>query len=107
MRVTNTFTIGDREVAVKEITLQETREWMLKLEATADDPVGSLLFEEFSVRDLAMMTDLTDEAMGAMTHAELRKVFAKCKEMNPDFFAYRTRLYAQARTVAAALQGTQ
>jgi hypothetical protein len=105
VRLTKTVTVGQRAVEVRELTVADIRAWLKSLEAEpAMDVLDATLFEEFSLADLARMTDLSAAEMEAMAPSELRQVQAACAEVNADFFGMRARL-AKLGQAALAAQG--
>lgn len=101
MRTLQEHTVAGVAVTFRELTLDEIRAWLKEAEIGTLDLVDAALFEEFSPRDLAVMTTLDAAAMGAMTPRELREVYAKAKEVNADFFSMRTRMVALGRQALA------
>lgn len=106
MRVEKTVTALGREVKVFELTVSEIRSWLAEVGAKKEnvDIVDELLFEDVAVSELRKMTDLTDVEIGGAP-SELRKVFAKCREVNSDFFALRSRLMTVGAKVEAIASG--
>lgn len=102
MRQEKSVRIGDKDVAVKELTVAEIRTWYQEVDQAEDareagrigefDLVGDGLLEDVSLRDLERMTDCSMDELGEFTPSQLRELFEKCKEVNPDFFAFRARL---------------
>lgn len=101
MRVEKTVTIGDREVVVREMTLGEIRAWLKEASAlTLVDTVDALLFEEFRPSDLKAMVG-PDVDLDAFGPADLRELYAVCREVNADFFAMQARAVMQGRQMLA------
>lgn len=101
MRVTETIVIDGRNFVAKELTVGEVRAWLATL-ATGlppSDTVGMMLFEEFSLPELAPFVD-GDLADGMLAPSEIRQVFDAVKRINPDFFAMRDRLAAIGRAAS-------
>lgn len=83
-------------VKVREITLAEVRAHLAGAAARESDAptapdrgelfIGTLL-GGFSLEDLKRFTDLDDARIGGVTPSEFRAIFAKVKDLNPDFFA--------------------
>lgn len=88
--------IGDREVTVIELTVAEVRLWYKGFDtrkATDDfDLLGNYLFEDFTLMDLARMTDQSEAALESLTPSQLQALRGHCEEVNPHFFAMRGRL---------------
>ena len=98
-------TVGDgdnaRDLMVYEITPVQMRQVLLNLgwpgaEATPDEiaryQISQVLFEDCSLDDLALFTRLPADELEAMPPSYLRKILAKAKELNPDFFGALERL---------------
>lgn len=92
--------VGDLSVTVREITLGEARSWVKAMAATEAETIDLLFFEDFSIPDLRLMTDLTAESIDSMSASQLREVYAAAKDLNADFFGFRARLLALAKSVA-------
>lgn len=102
MRVIREIDLGDKTVQVKELTVGEIRAWLKDSGMVSGDLVDAALFEEFSLPDLLHMTDLTAAAIDELLPSDLQKVFAVVKEVNPDFFAMRSRALALGRAALSA-----
>ncbi|MBF0341509.1 MAG: hypothetical protein HQL95_11195, partial [Magnetococcales bacterium] len=68
------------------------------------------LFDDASLTDLVLMTDLSLADMDTLVPSEIRQLLAACQELNPDFFILRKRrmlMWAmEAHTRYAALQSS-
>ena len=104
MRVVKEIDAFGRKLAVKELTVGEIRFWMAGVGAGGgDDVVSVALFEDATLDDLLMMSDLTAAEIADATPSELTAVKDVVKEVNKDFFSLRTRL---AKLGEAALRAT-
>jgi hypothetical protein len=94
MRVVKTIAALGRDVTLKELTVGEIRAWMADFggNAGAGDVVDVALFEDATLDDLLMMSDLTAAEIAAATPSELAAVKDAAKEANRDFFSLRGRL---------------
>ena len=94
MRHTQTLTLDERDIAVRELTVADIRNWLKTLEtAPAEfDLVGTALIDGFDLADLALLTDLTPAAIEAFTPSQIRTVFDAARAVNADFFVLRERL---------------
>lgn len=101
MRVIKEIEVGGRKVQVKELTVGEIRGWLAG-KAAVGDLVDSMLFEEVSISDLAVLTDLSAEEVDAMTPGEIARVIEVAREVNARFFAMRERVVAMGREILAA-----
>lgn len=89
------------EVVVRELTVAQMRQAMLQdpfpgAEASPEDncyyQLDCTLFQDCRLCDLSLMTSLDKDAICGLTGGELRKILAKAKELNPDFFGALGRL---------------
>lgn len=115
MRAEIRDTVGGREVLFKELTVAEIRQWVSAVTADAEaaknagfpaltvDVATSMLFEEFDVGDIVMLTDLVDDDLGDFTPEELAAIHARCKTVNARFFGMRDRLVAIGQAAAEAI----
>lgn len=98
-------TIGEgdtrRDVVVTEITPAQMRQVMLSTlwpgddadaEALARYQVDVWLFEGCRLTDLAMFTSLSLVELEDLPPSQLKKLLAKAKELNPDFFSALGRM---------------
>lgn len=83
--------IGGKPVIVREMTVDEIRDWLAS-KTEGGDLVDSLLFEEFSLSDIPRMSTLTDGDLGALAPSEIKLIMADAKDVNQDFFAMRARV---------------
>ena len=92
----NEVTINGRKVAIKELTVREIRAWYKELDKRASgeafDLVDDTLFEEFTLADIAMLTDLKPEELEDFTPGQLREIMEEARKFNADFFSQRKRL---------------
>lgn len=99
MRVVREIEVGERKIAVRELTIGEIRNWLKESGAVSGDVVDATLFDDFSLPDLTMMTSLVPESINAMTPSEIREVRRVAEEVNADFFAMRSRVVALGQRV--------
>ncbi len=92
-----------RKIVVSELTVVQMRQVMLlnlwpgedaSPEELADYQLDNFLFTDCRLSDLALMAGLPREELDGCTGSELRKVLAKAKELNPDFFGALERMAA-------------
>ena len=100
----NTVTIGKRAVSVRELTVKEQRDWLKSLsdkdrmKGEANDLlVGHNLFEDVSLDDLALMSDLTLDEMQDLKPSEITPLYDECKRVNSHFFGLRERVLVSLR----------
>ncbi|MBF0108765.1 MAG: hypothetical protein HQL76_06280 [Magnetococcales bacterium] len=96
MRRSKTITLGHppREVTLREPTVAEIRNWLLDLERLKNDPIDFVthgLFNDASLTDLVLMSNLSLADLETMVPSELRELITACQELNPDFFTVRQR----------------
>lgn len=92
MRLLREIQVGGVKVIVRELTVSEIRAWLEGVSDEALDLVDSSLFEEVSLGDLPLMTDLKKEVIDSLTPSEIDEVITVCREVNARFFAMRARL---------------
>lgn len=98
-------TIGEgdnkRDVVVSEITPAQMRQVILAspwpgddadAEAIARYQVDVWLFADCRLTDLAVFTGLPVAELEKIPPSQLRKILAKAKELNPDFFSALGRM---------------
>ena len=108
MRVEKTVPALGREVKVIELTVSEIRGWLAEVGAKKEgiDIADQLLFEDVALSELQKMTDLTAAEIDGAPPSELRTILAKCREVNSDFFALRSRLMTVGAKVEAIASGS-
>ena len=90
------------KVTARELTVAEVRTWLVEVEAgTEVDPLGSMIFDDCSLSDLARMSDVDPAALEGLTYGELAPLRAACKMLNPHFFRVRAALQKVARAIEA------
>ena len=92
------FSIGEKMIDVKELTVAEVRDWFNSLATTDPELVGDYLFEECTLYDLQIMTNANDAMLDSMTQSQIRELIEKCKMRNPDFFAFRAKLEVKVKS---------
>ena len=99
------ITIRGRKIVVRELTVQQIRDWFKELEEMEKEGKESIadetLFPDANLHDFRVMTDLTDEELGGFVPSELESVLEKMKEVNSRFFDQRRRLIASVRRIDA------
>jgi hypothetical protein len=85
-------TVGETVVTVRELTVIEIRNWVASLEARKLELVDDMLLEDFSIRDLAIMTDQPTEFFENLGPSAIRTIIAAGKKVNPDFFGMVARI---------------
>ncbi|MBF0191626.1 MAG: hypothetical protein HQL99_10890 [Magnetococcales bacterium] len=96
MRRTKTITLSDppREVIIHEPTVAEMRKWMVELEQLKTDTIDFVthgMFNDASLTDIVLMSDLSLEDLDTLVPSEIRRLIDACQELNPDFFTVRRR----------------
>ncbi|MBU6954526.1 hypothetical protein [Hahella sp. HN01] len=90
--MTYSVTVREREIAVRELTVGDIREWLTMMASSNQtNLVDGLLFQEQQMitSEIAFMTTLDVSELNQFTPRELVKVIDKCKEANPLFFQFR------------------
>lgn len=92
-----------RDIVVSEMTVVQMRQLMMLSTWPGDDAaqedlthyqLDNYLFDDCRLCDLAFMANLSKEEISQLTGSELRKLRAKAKELNPDFFSALERMAA-------------
>jgi hypothetical protein len=95
-RRSKTITLGEpsRAITIREPTVAEMRNWLVELEqlkAGSIDFVTHGLFNDASLTDIVLMSNLSLEELDALVPSEIRLLIDACQELNPDFFTVRRR----------------
>lgn len=92
-----------RDIVVSELTVAQMRQVMMLNPWPGDDAsqdelmhyqLDNFLFDGCRLSDLGVMANLKKEELSQLTGGELRKLLAKAKELNPDFFSALARMAA-------------
>lgn len=95
------------DVVVSELTVAQMRQVIMSNpwpgegaseEDLAHYQLENYLFEDCRLCDLSVMANLDKASLSGLTGSELRKILAKAKELNPDFFAAVGRMHAARKT---------
>jgi hypothetical protein len=90
-----------RDVVIYELTPAQMRQVLIgsgwpgegaDAEALARYQIDQMLFEECTLSDLALFSRLPIAELEGIPPTELRKLLAKAKELNPDFFSALARM---------------
>lgn len=101
-----------RLASVRELTVAEVRDWLRALatppEEAEIDLADWLLYQDEGLRvsDFARLTDLSIEAVQALTPSQLDAILARAKELNPRFFSALGRVLAMGRMSLQAVAST-
>lgn len=90
---------GGLSVTVREITVAEVRAWLVA--DPAPDPVRAYAFQDFSLDDVARMTDASPEALEAYAPSDLGPLVQAAQDLNPHFFRPRAALAQVTRALLA------
>lgn len=97
-----------RDIVVSELTVAQMRQVILqnpwpgadaKPEDLVDYQLDNFLFADCRLCDLSIIANLKKADLSKLTGSELRRIRAKAKELNPDFFDALGRM-AQARSTS-------
>lgn len=77
-------------VDVYELTVSDIRAWLVHA-GESDDLIGNMLFDDFSLSDIVLMTSITERKISKLTPSEIEMLKEGCKKVNPNFFALKTR----------------
>ena len=95
MRLTERIETGAGAVTLRELTVGEVRRWLAEISSGIELPtdlVGNVLFDRFSLFELALFIDGAAPDYDALTQSEVRQIEATARTLNPDFFGFRQRL---------------
>lgn len=90
---------GGLSVTVRELTVREVRDWLVA--DPAPDPLRAYVFEDFSLDDLARMSDVAPEALESYAPSELAPLVQAAQSLNPHFFRPRAALAQVTRALLA------
>lgn len=83
--------VGALDVIVKELTVSEVRA-LLNQDPGDVDLVGDFIFSDVRLRDLTVMTSLTEHQLEDLLPSQIQEVIESCKGMNRHFFELMGRL---------------
>lgn len=94
MQVERQETVCGLDIIFRELTVAEIREWMAggAVEGAPQDVVGTLLFDDFDLADITLLTNLSTDQLDGLAPSEVDEVFARCRAYNARFFVMRDRL---------------
>jgi hypothetical protein len=95
---TTTVQVAGETVTVRELTVAEIRNWFKTIDQREIDTVSGLLFEDLSLDDLPLLSDISAERVDNLPPSELAKLIAAIKEANSAFFTLRGKLFAAVRS---------
>ncbi|MBF0339465.1 MAG: hypothetical protein HQL95_00700 [Magnetococcales bacterium] len=95
-RRSKTITLGEpsRTITIREPTVAEMRNWLVELEKNRTESIDFVthgLFNDASLTDLVLMSNLSLADLDALVPSEIRQLIDACQELNPDFFTVRRR----------------
>lgn len=95
---TTTVQVAGETVSVRELTVAEIRNWFKTIDQREIDTISSILFEDLSLEDLPLLSDITAERVEALPPSELAKLIVAIKEANSAFFSLRGKLFAAVKS---------
>ena len=89
MPLSHAFQLGALSITVRELTVREVRDWALSVEQglIEVDPLAFMALEDVSLQEVAVMVNVTAEALEALAPSELTVLTAMCRKLNPHFFS--------------------
>jgi hypothetical protein len=88
--------VGPATVTVRTLSIGEIRAWLRELgerpKDQAVDLVGETLFEDITLRELTLLTDLSPIGLEALTPNDLAPLVTAVLAANPHWAACRRRL---------------
>lgn len=102
-KVTKVVKVGDTEVIVRELTVSDVRAWLVSNTNTKEkvDIVDNMLFDDISLEDVKLMSNITDDVIEGLAVSQLRQVVEVCKELNSYFFKLREQLVVLGKAKTA------
>ena len=98
--------VEGREVTVRELTVGEIRAWLADLAASTNqqqqDALGLILFEEISLREITMITDLPSMQIETLRPSSLKQLVQAIITVNPQWHDCRKRLSALGEKIRIA-----
>lgn len=92
-RLIEEITIGETTLTVRELTVGEVREWFKKMaNPTEADVVGDMLFGNYALNDLTVMSSVEVGQLDKFSVSEIEKLAEACKKLNASFFQFRAKL---------------
>jgi len=79
-------------VTVREITVNEVRDWLVNADNEKNDIVGDSILDDISINEICRCSDLTAKQASRLKPSELIIIANGCKELNTSFFGLRARL---------------
>ncbi|NOR70890.1 MAG: hypothetical protein GQ532_14550 [Methylomarinum sp.] len=89
---TRKIEVADISITVREITVNEIRDWLINASEVKNDVVGDLILEDITIDELCRCSDLKPNQASQLTPTELNSIAEVCKELNASFFALRDQL---------------
>lgn len=105
--------IGDLELRITELTVEDVRAWLRDLEsgqhlAIPDELVDlQMLLPDVDIVQLIRLANLTPELILPLAARQVREIDAAVREVNADFFALRVRLEKAGREVQALTETSE
>lgn len=105
--ITRTVVLGEGgdaplAVTVRELTVEEIRNWMASAQDASPDLVNNLLLRDVSLEDLPHLSSLTPAQINGRTPSELQRVLDAAREVNTHFFALLAAVGTLARQMQSA-----
>ena len=93
-----------REISVRELTVSEIKSWFTELGANSNGPtdaISEVLFEDISLREIAMLTDLSPTQIDSFKPSALHHVVNAIFATNPHWLSCRRRIMSAAERIRA------
>lgn len=102
------LSFDDLSIAVRELSVGEIRSRYQALAAGElfGDWVQETALEDIGLIDLAYMTDVHASALESLTHAQLLKIEAAARALNPAMFRLRDHIRTCAKEIANLVEGS-
>lgn len=105
MAVRQSVSVCGKFYMVRELTVEEVRDWIVSVENNTrpTDPVGDFIFDDIAVSELAMMCDVDPAEFDNCRPSELHPLVQVAKELNPHFFRVRAVVSAALSAMVAEI----
>jgi len=88
MRLQEKVKLEDKEVVVKELTVGEIRQGLMRLEKQEEPGMLDMLMEDLPEVFFLLATDLSSEELDKLTQSEIKKIKEVIEKINP--FLHKT-----------------
>ena len=101
----NTVTINGRDITVREFSISEIRAWFKALTSQTPgnvDLIGELLFDDISMRELLLLTDVNPVTLESISPSTLAPLIDAVIAANQHWVACRRKIVELVKVTATA-----